>query len=216
MSKKARREAAKAKDALATTNTATGDDQATKKNNPTNPKHAAQDDPDDKKPDSLTPQATLELASLTHWQQPIADALELHLHFVITLSEHKEKAPEQEKQKQKKKKGSKKDKKSLQLAVDSHNFWPADYCAALAELVPLVSVQEANQRLWQKMAQRCEEDAGVETSMVREVIGEVKGGYGKGRGGFQPWTRWFPWRSWRTWRPWKLRRQQRVHAQKSQ
>lgn len=188
MSKKSRHEAAKAKDALAATNNNTGNDHTTKKKNKlAKPKHVAEDadeDADEEKTDTLTPQATLELASLTHWLQSIANALELHLHFVITLSKHKDKAPEKEKDKQKKKKGSKKDRRVLQLAVNSHEYWPADYCDALAELVPLVPVQEANQRLWEKMAQMCEDEAGVKTSMVREVVGEVKGNYGKGMGSF--------------------------------
>lgn len=98
----------------------------------------------------MSPQRLLRLVSLAHWKQKIARALELHLHFDIYLTN-----------------------KGNAVLKNPQKYWPSAYCAALAELVLLVSPQEANKLLSEKMA-RANNIAGVRTSMVRQVIAEVR------------------------------------------
>lgn len=61
----------------------------------------------------------------------------------------------------------------LQFNHCSPKKWPRAHCAALAELIVLVTPQEANKLLSEKVA-ASNEVAGVRTSMVRQVIAEVR------------------------------------------
>lgn len=77
--------------------------------------------------DTITIQERLQDMSLTHWHQPIDEALDLHLHGLLSVT-------------------------GKTLARDSWTKWPETFCRAMIQLIPLVTPSQANALLTAKMA----------------------------------------------------------------
>jgi hypothetical protein len=108
--------------------------------------------PDAKAPKSkLNPQGRLQDASLTHWHQPIDEALDLHLHGRLTVTDKT-------------------------LAPDSWTKWTKNYCSAMSKLVRLVHVKQANELLTTKLAAVGfpDRDIGIQPHVVNSVVRHVK------------------------------------------
>lgn len=142
---------------------------------------------------TLTIQERLQDMSMTHWHQPIDEALEVHLHQRLFFTEAINATTTTELGERLRK----------TLASDSWTRWSQKYCKLMMHLISLVSVAEANQRLSSKMAavgcyHLYDHLDGSQPWMIKETIEDVTGrkvqgpfrpvagagGRGRGLGGF--------------------------------
>ena len=100
---------------------------------------------------NITIQERLQDMSLLHWNQPIDEALDLHLHGLLSVT-------------------------GKTLALDSWTKWPEEYCRVMFQLVQLVSPARANELLTAKMAAmgHRDRDIGTQPRVIWEVVSDVK------------------------------------------
>jgi hypothetical protein len=100
---------------------------------------------------NITIQERLQDMSLLHWNQPIDEALDLHLHGLLSVT-------------------------GKALALDSWTKWPEEYCRAMFQLVQLVSAPQANALLTAKMAAigRPDRSIGAQTQLLWLVVYEAR------------------------------------------
>ena len=108
---------------------------------------------------TITIQERLQDMSLTHWHQPIDEALDLHLHGLLPVT-------------------------GKTLAPDSWTKWPKRYCRAMIQLVQLVTPSQANELLTNTMAAigRPEREIGTQPRLLWLVVYEAKVRSGKTAG----------------------------------
>lgn len=104
----------------------------------------------------LTIQEHLQDLSLLHWNQPIDEALDLHLHGLLPAT-------------------------GKTLVPNSWTKWPKNYCRAMIQLIPLVSASQANSLLTAKMALigQPHRNIGTQPVILWQVLNDVKQRSGK-------------------------------------